>query len=374
MAFLHSCRQNKRSPLRRPIASIFALTASVILLNGCETLGYYVQAAQGQWELMSARQPIPALIANPDTPESLRHKLALVQEARAFAQTELQLKADESYTSYVQLDRPYVVWNVFAAPEFSIQAQQWCFPIAGCVAYRGYFHKADAARYALQLSESGLETWVSGVSAYSTLGWFDDPLLSSVIHQSDTELAALIFHELAHQTLYISGKSTASDSSFNSSTFNSSTFNSSTFNESYATVIEQEGIRRWLKAHGQPQEWPRYLQGKARNEQFIALILDYRKQLDTLYRQDLPDLEKRRQKSVLAENLRNHYKHIKESEWQGFSGYDAWMQGPLNNAQISTIATYHELVPALNELLDECSGEMACFHRKARRYAEKNGK
>lgn len=320
------------------------------LLSGCDTLSYFHQAASGQWQILHARNPIASVIANSDTDPEVRRKLALVEQTRQFAAQELHLDIGDSYTSYVALDRSYVVWNVVAAPEFSITPMHWCFPIAGCVSYRGYFDEAEATRYAAKLQAEGMETYVGGVDAYSTLGWFDDPVLSTFVKRSDAALSGLVIHELTHRTLYVQ--------------------NDSTFNESYATVVEQEGLKRWLLQQHQPEVWARYEKQSTYEDQFVALILDYRSQLEALYAKPLSDEEKRKGKLDLANAVKSRYQHLRDEQWQGFAGYDRWMGSGLNNAQISTIATYHAYIPAFKALLAQCHDDMASLHDKARALAD----
>lgn len=321
-----------------------------IALTGCDSLAYFTQAATGQWEILQRRQPLDVLLAAQGTDPELKRKLALIQSARHWASTELLLDTGDSYTQYSALDRPYVVWNVIAAPEFSVVPSTWCFPIAGCVAYRGYFDESAARNFALELQKQGMETYVGGVEAYSTLGWFDDPVLSTFIKRSDAGLAGLIFHELAHRTLYVK--------------------NDSTFNESFATVVEQEGLRRWLDTQGQQTLWEQYLRYHRYQETFIALILDHRKQLETLYASALTEEQKRTSKQQLASMVLEKYHRIRDAEWNGYNGYDAWMHGSLNNAQLSTIATYHDYVPGFQKILQQCDQSMNCFLQRVKALAD----
>lgn len=343
-------------PLRlKSLTSVFrgwrlVVTLSTGLLSGCDTLSYFGQAASGQWRILHAREPIDALIAAPTTDPTLRQKLSLVMEARHWAHQELRLNVGDAYTEYVGLDRPYVVWNVVSAPEFSVTPMQWCFPVAGCVSYRGYFDEADATKYAETLKQKGYDTYIGGVDAYSTLGWFDDPVLSTFVRRSDTSLVALVFHELAHRTLYVK--------------------NDSTFNESFATIVEEEGVRRWLEARQGNAEWEQFLKQKQHRDVFVELVLDYRGQLEQLYSSPLPDPEKRLQKQKLAEQTRERYRHIRDTQWQGYNGYDRWMNGTLNNAQVSTISTYHAYVPGFRQLLKQCGQDLPCFYKRAKALTE----
>jgi len=211
-----------------------AIAGAVLLLAGCsavDTADYYWQGATGQLEILARAKPIPEAIAeSPDV--SLKQRLARVQEIRAYASRELGLPDNGSYTRYTDLGRQFVVWNVFAAPELSLSPMQWCFPIAGCVNYRGYFNEKDARDEAARLTAAGDDVWVSGVPAYSTLGYFDDPILSTFVRWPETEVARMVFHELAHQVVYVK--------------------DDTQFNESFAVTVEEAGVRRWLAAQGRP--------------------------------------------------------------------------------------------------------------------------
>lgn len=330
---------------RRRFRCLGGIAGLALVLAGCDTLSYYSQAVSGQWQVLSARQPIEDVIASTATAPEQKRKLALIQEARQWATRELHLNTGDAYTDYVALDRPYVVWNVIAAPEFSTTPQQWCFPIAGCVAYRGYFSEAAAMAYAERLQAQGLETYVGGVEAYSTLGWFDDPVLSTFMRRSDAALVGLIFHELAHRTLYVQ--------------------NDSTFNESFATVVEQEGLKRWLTMQQQHAVWDQVQQQERYQEAFVQLILEFRESLATLYAGPLPEVKKRQEKQRLVHDLKRRYQTLRDTQWQGYNGYDRWMSGDLNNAQLSTISTYHDYVPAFRALLKRCDDALPCFYARA---------
>ncbi len=294
-----------------------------LLLTGCETTSYYYQAIAGQLNILTARQPIAELLENPDTPPEKKEAFRYIQRVLAFAGTQLKLPAAGHYTTFVELNRPYVVWNVFAAGEFEIEPKTWCFPIAGCVAYRGYFDQQAALDYQQQLQQQKLDTYVGGVAAYSTLGWFDDPILSTFLNRSKLRLTSLLFHELAHQKLYIQ--------------------NDSAFNEGFATAVEMIGMQRWLARSQDEKSLKHYLEGFERRKDFTKLILKHRQLRKQLYQSSLGDDLKRQKKAQLIAQLREDYQELKH-QWGGFDGYDAWFQGPLNNAQLSTIATYNELL------------------------------
>lgn len=318
-------------------------------MSGCAGIKYIAQSINGQWELLAKREPIPQLLESPDTSEGLKRKLATSLQIREFASRELGLPANGSYQSYADLKRPYVVWNVFAAPALSLEPMQWCFPIVGCVRYRGYFSEADAVAFTDGLHTQGYDTYVGGVAAYSTLGWFDDPLLNTVINRSDTGIAALIFHELAHQELYVPGDSA--------------------FNESFAVTVEEEGVRRWLERRGSSGEMQKYLQVKNRQDEFLALVKGAQEKLASLYASPLPDDEKRAGKARIFAELREEYQRLKET-WGGYSGYDDWFARDLNNAKLASVATYHQYVPAFQALLRENGNNLRTFYQAARVLAD----
>lgn len=321
----------------------FALTA-------CNTMGYYAQSIDGQLELIQKRRPIDELLKDPSTPAALQEKLQAVLKIREFASENLFLPRNNSYRSYVDLKRPYAVWNVFAAPPFEVKLKKWCFPVAGCVGYRGYFEEEDAIRYAEELAEQGLETYVAGVAAYSTLGWFDDPLLNTIIKRSPVHLAGLIFHELAHQQLYIE--------------------DDTAFNEAFATTVELEGIKRWLTRQVETaidkekilEQKKAYFEYRQRQADFVTLVTDTRNKLKKLYREPVDEAIKTHQKIRLREDLRNQYQRLKK-QWGGYTGYDDWFSKDLNNAQLAAVTTYRDYVPALQKLLIRHNDDMAEFYR-----------
>jgi len=326
----------------------FAALIIAVLVSGCETVGYYSQAVGGQLALMSAARPAREVIDDPNTPPALRTRLAAALRIRAFATNELGLPDNGSYTDYVQLDRPYVVWNVFAAGEFSLQARTHCFPFAGCVSYRGFFAEKDAREYAGKLSAEGNDVFVAGVPAYSTLGWFDDPLLSTFMRGGNTETARLIFHELAHQLVY------ARDDT--------------TFNESFATTVEHEGVRRWLRREGRAAEFDAFLARQRRRGEFIALLEGARARLAAVYRLNLQPSALREKKRAEFDALRSRYEALK-TRWGGFSGYDRIFGDKPNNALLVAFATYTQLVPAFERLLAESGGNLPDFYAKVKELA-----
>ena len=320
------------------------LLACCVLVNGC----YYLQAAQGQWELTRKREPIDEVLARPDTPPALAARLRLVQEARQFAIDELSLPDNDTYRTYADLERDYVLWNVFAAPEFSLEPKTWCFPVAGCVGYRGYFSKEDADREAARLAARGYDVAVGGVAAYSTLGRFRDPVLNTMMNWDDARLVAVLFHELAHQVVYAKGDTA--------------------FNESFATAVEEFGLRRWLASRGAGEEMARYEERRRLSEAVVSLVTDARTDLESLYASALPDEEKRRLKAQRLASLAERVAERLDKEGSAAAGH--WLAGELNNARLVPIALYEWHLPAFQALLASCDDELACFYAAARRMAD----
>ena len=329
------------------LARFLLLVMVSLLLISCETVQFYGQAVRGQLSILTSRQDIEQLISAPDTDPGLVRKLELVLQAREFANTELLLPAVDSFTSYSDVDRQHVVWNVFAAPEFSLSPVNWCYPVAGCVAYRGYFSESGAIRFARNLESEGFDVYVGGVDAYSTLGWFADPLLSTVMNRDDAQLAGLVFHELAHQKLYVPGDTT--------------------FNESFATLVEREGVARWLQATGVVED--REVEAQAnRQEEFVALVLSFRERFEALYESGADEERMRQAKASLQSELRGQYGQLKLA-WGGYPGYDNWFSAELNNAQLSTVNSYNDLVPAMRTLLENMAGSLPEWFDEMQRLA-----
>lgn len=318
--------------------AVVALTA-----GGCQTLGFYSQSVFGQLELLSMRQPIDTVIDNPQTPPGVRDSLSLVREARVFAIEQLQLPDNGSFTEYAELGRPHVVWNVFATDEFSIAPETWCFPVAGCVSYRGYFSERDATSFSASLAQRGKDTYVGGVSAYSTLGWFRDPVLSTVLDYPEERLVGLVFHELAHQRVYVKGDTV--------------------FNESFATSVELAGLEAWLTAKGRGDVMALERSRRRRNEEFVALLLDTRRRLGRIYAEPVTNKAKRLNKNNEFIALRRRYEALKAS-WQGYNGYDGWFDRSLNNAHLVAVAAYHQHLPAFERLLEEAGGSFSAFYSR----------
>ncbi|WP_338479077.1 aminopeptidase [Pseudomonas trivialis] len=316
----------------------------LVLLGGCSSVGYYSQLADGQWQLLRAREPVAAVIADPSRPQVLRDHLAQSQKARTFASEHLHLPDNQSYRLYADIHRPYVVWNVFATQEFSLSPQNHCFPIAGCVAYRGYYNQGAARGEAALLRQQGLDVAIGGVEAYSTLGWFNDPIMSSMMSWGDERLATLIFHELAHQRFYVK--------------------DDTEFNESFATFVEQEGTRQWRAARGLA---PLSQAASQQRDQFIRLILDTRTRLETLYAQPLAVDAMRQVKAAEFERLRSQYRQMRDSQWAGDKRYDAWIDQPLNNARLLPFGLYDQWVPAFAGLFRQQGGDWVKFYAAVER-------
>ena len=327
---------------------LVAAIASAAMLQGCTAVEYYAQAIGGHLDLVSRAVSIDERLDDPKLSLALRGKLRRVKEIRDFASSELALPNNGSYKRYAELDRPFVLWNVFAAPEFSVQAVESCFPIAGCVSYRGYYREADAQTHARSLRAQGYDVYIGGVPAYSTLGWFDDPVLSTFIRYPDAELARLIFHELAHQVTYVK--------------------NDTVFNESFAVAVEQEGARRWLSRYGTKEQRDAYDTRQSRRSEFVALVLAYREQLAAFYEKPLDPGQKRRGKAQLFAQMREDYARLK-SAWGGYSGYDkVFAQGP-NNALLVSVSVYTKWLPAFRALLAGANGDLPAFYAQVKELA-----
>lgn len=319
---------------RRWIAAT-ALLAGAGLLASCTSLNYYGQAAHGQYALLSEARPIDAWMADPKTNAGLKVRLETARQIRRYAVQELGLPDNDSYKNYAALTRPFVLWNVVATPELSLKPIQWCFPVAGCVNYRGYYGKADAQAYADELRAAGNDVEVGGVTAYSTLGWFNDPLISTFINYPDAELARLIFHELAHQVVYVAGDSQ--------------------FNESFASTVEEAGVERWLARFGNDAMRAGYARYLDRKRDFLSLLLRIRGELDATYKSDQPVAAKRAAKARLFQQLKDEYQGLK-TKWGGYAGYDKFFAEPLSNAHLASVATYNDFVPAFRQLLKRDAG------------------
>lgn len=322
--------------LRSGVIALMLVTTS-----GCAKLGYYTQAVDGHLEILAKRRSIAVLLDDPATDPELRARLAPVLEMRAFASEELGLPDNKSYRTYVDLERPYAVWNVFAAPELSLEPIDWCFVFVGCVSYRGYFSESGAQKFANKLAQDNYDVYVAGIAAYSTLGWFHDPMLNTILRRTEPEVAGLIFHELAHQVVYARDHTE--------------------FNESFALTVEIEGIKRWLAAQGSADRFGKYLIRKKRRDEFVQLIMKLRDRLDEIYDSETSDDKKRVAKQQAFIRIREDYWELKKS-WEGYSGYDAWFARDLNNAHLVPVGLYNRYVPAFQALLNQHDGDLKAFY------------
>lgn len=317
-------------------------TLVLVTLSGC---GYYLQAVGGHLELSRKAQPVDRLLADPQTSVALRERLELAQRALDFAHEELLLPDNGSYRRYADLDRPHVVWNVVAAPEFALVPVEWCFPVAGCLPYRGYFREEAARSFAARLATDGHHVYVGGVSAYSTLGRFADPLLNTMLAWPPADFVALLFHELAHQLVYVR--------------------DDAAFNEGFATFVEREGLRRFLLREGREVELQAREQALGRREAVLGLLLALRSELEALYAQPLPDDEKRLRRAALIDRTHADYQVLAVG-WESGPRYAHLLPPDLNNATLLAIATYEDRVPAFAELLREHGNDLVPFFAAVR--------
>jgi predicted aminopeptidase len=316
---------------------------------GCAGPGYYVQAVSGQLKLMHARQDIDKLLANPDTDPVLTEQLSMAGSILGFAEESMDLPAGDSYTSYVEVEGNAMVWNVIATEGFSLEPRKWCFPVAGCVPYRGYFKQEKALDLADRLKEKGLDVYVSPAAAYSTLGWFSDPLPSTITSGSELRLAAFLFHELAHQRLYVKGDGR--------------------FNEAYASFVEQTAVRQWLEKQGRNQELGLWTSRQKAAKDFRELIKEVRADLTVLYQSAKPEQEKRSLKASVFAKIPTTLQQLQSDRWKSKQYYAAWSEGPYNNARLAIFDTYEGAYCAFAGLWEEAGGNARVFHQLAERQA-----
>jgi len=321
-----------------------------LILSGCQA-GYYWHLAGGHGALMSDRRPVSEVLGDASVPEPARRQLQEARAIVAFAEEQLNLPVEDSYSDYVALERDWVVWNLFAAPEFSLESRRWCYPVAGCVSYRGYFDRKRAKSHAAKLRDQGLDVHGAGAVAYSTLGWFDDPLTTPMLRREPAALAELLFHELAHRWRYVSG--------------------ATRFNESMATALAAEATRRWLVAHGERDAIRIWRARERAARKVTARVRETRRELKALYARDLAPGRMREHKRAEQQKLRDWYERARARDpaldaWQG------WFQGSLNNAQLNTLLDYNDHVPAFNQLLLDCGGRWACFRERILELADMN--
>jgi predicted aminopeptidase len=330
-------------PIFRNLLTLGVALAGVAL-SGCGTL-YVAQAARGQMQILTARKPIPRVLADPRVDAGLKKRLEEVRLAREFAWRELGLPNNKSYTTYADLRREYVTWSVVATPEFSVEPREWCFPIVGCVSYRGYFREAAAEKYAAKLEADGLDVMVGGVPAYSTLGKFNDPILNTMMSYGDDELASIIFHELSHQVVYVPGDTS--------------------FNEAFAVAVEQEALARWLKFRGRENDLGRFLKRRARQAEGLAIVSRHRRELTQLYQAPIPQGEMRERKRAVFARLVAELRALGE-RYGVESALAAELDGRPNNARLASLATYYECVPGFQRVLAEQGHDLPRFFAAVR--------
>jgi predicted aminopeptidase len=336
----------KPRKIRFFLPSLLLAALAVLSLSSCADVGYYARATQGHLDILRARQPIDSLLCSDDTTPEMKKSLAKVMEIRDFATRELKLPENGSYRCYSDIKRPYVVWNVVATREFEMKPVQWCFPVAGCVNYRGFHSKEEAKAFADGLRGRGYDVYLYGVSAYSTLGWFDDPVLNTFLDRPEPDLAGLIFHELAHQKVYVK--------------------NDSAFNEGFAKTVELEGVTRFLERHGGEKAVEEYMEDRKREEEWVDLIAKVQQKLKALYSGIMGEKEKRSGKDEIFNEMREDYVRLKES-WGGYAGYDRWFAKDLNNAKLASVDTYRSFVPAFRRMLETSNGDLSAFYRETRK-------
>lgn len=328
---------------------LFTILLFSLIFSGCTQLGYYTQSVRGQLDIWRREKPISDVIDDAAAPAALRERLAQVLAIREYASRELALPENRSYRRYADLERPFVVWNVFATEEFSMQPKQWCFAVAGCVSYRGYFAKADAERFAAEIAAAGHDVHIGGVPAYSTLGWFSDPVLNTFINYPPVELARLIFHELSHQVVYVK--------------------DDSVFNESFATAVERAGVDRWIARHGAAADRAVVVQMQQQRTDFVRLIQTYRERLTALFRSGAAAEVMRTEKKKLYGEMIIDYQTLKQT-WGGYAGYDRWFAQPPNNALLASVSIYTQQVPAFEALLREQGGDLTKFFAAVKTMAQ----
>lgn len=325
------------------LKAIFSLKLLMLVTQGCTGVGYYAKSLNGHIDVLNARESVDELRRTTDTPASLRARMDSAAAIRQFAIDELGLPDNASYRSYVALDRDYVTMAVFAAPEFSGTPKTWCFPVFGCVPYRAYFDERDAQNLATDLRDQGYDVHLSGVPAYSTLGWTPDPLLSTMFRFGETYTASVVFHELAHQEVYIR--------------------NDTSFNEAFAVAVEIEGTKAWLAARLGAAAVADYEASLKRRDEFGQLVGKARANLNTLYAATMSDDEKRAAKAAAIEQLRADYRTMRDTKWGGFSGYDGWFDGPINNAKLALVGVYGDLVGDFRRLFAVCGNDFERLYR-----------
>ena len=324
---------------------LMLVAIALLALQGCIGLGYYAETANGHLEILAAREPVDEIQSDPTASAHLRAQMTTAAEMRQFAVNELALPDNASYETYVDVGRGYVSVAVFPAPEFSLELATWCFPIFGCVPYRAFFWEDNARKTAMALRDDGLDVYVTGVTAYSTLGWTPDPLLNTMLGFGDAHLAAVMFHELAHQQVYVR--------------------NDSAFNEAFAVTVEIEGVKKWFRKTGDQKELADYERSRKRQRDFLALVDEARQALLKVYAGSADDASKRAAKAQAIADMQAKYTALRDGNWGGYDGYDGWFSRPINNAQLAASGIYNDMVPDFRRLFQSCGEDFARFHGAA---------
>ena len=312
------------------------------VLSSCSSIYYYGQSIAGQIEIFNASKPITTLIRNDQLSESEKSKLQMALTIREFASTELQLPDNNSYRKYADLGRNYVVWNVIATPEFSLTPLQSCFLIVGCLSYKGFFSKKDAIEFGDSLKQKGYDIHIAGVTAYSTLGWFDDPVLNSMIRRNNRSLARVIFHELAHQLIYFE--------------------NDTEFNEAFAETVAIVGVEKWLKSINEPHTLTEFQAELERENQFASLVSNYKEKLNLLYQNQTDPEYLRKEKELLINQMKKDYQTI-QTGWKDHDDYGDWFNSEINNAKLAIVLTYKDLIPDFVRVLDNQGSNLGDFYQ-----------
>lgn len=333
----------------RTILSVVLLAGVTLLISGCQSLNYYAQSVKGQLQVIHRSKPIDEWLKNSNTSAQLKQKLEQVKQIRQFASSQLYLPDNKSYTRYADLQRPYVVWNIFAAPELSLEPYRWCYPVIGCQTYRGYFSKQPATVLADQIKNDGYDVSVGGVKAYSTLGWFNDPILNTFVNYSEINLAGLIFHELSHQVVYVKGDTV--------------------FNESFATMVESKGVEIWLKQNAKAEMLLQYEQSQNLEQKALGLLAQYKQKLNQVYESDASKTDKRLQKTEMFVELKSEYQRLKQ-QFQFASPWDRWFAQDLNNAHFVAVGTYYDKVDAFEKLFIKAGEDFERFFTEVKKLAK----
>ncbi len=344
-ASIRSCR----GALMKHLIPLFTVGLLLFLLTACNNLGYYSQSVSGHLAIMSASRPIDELLDDPEVSDILKQKLSQALEYRSFASEVLLLPENDSYLSYADTGRSAAVWNVVAAPDDSLTPKQWCFAFVGCLPYRGYYDQSEAEAYAEELSTQGLDVLTYGVPAYSTLGWFDDPLLNTLIDLPDWALAGIMFHELAHQLVYVE--------------------DDTNFNEAFAQTVEEEGRRRWLEQHGTEAGRASFRIYSDRQVEFQTMMQETREKLLICYESAQEHTARLGCKQTTLYQMQREYALLKEA-WGGYAGYDYWFKPRPNNAHFVSSNTYQHYVPAFEKLLQQQGGDLQRFYTEVERLAD----